>query len=350
MDSVYRGPIAPRGGDPPRIKLDLTTDELLAMPPVERSVVHPFSDAPDGGIKALCYAYEEVFGEKVRALGERARPRDLYDVINLYRHDEFHAEPAAILDVLTRKCAHKSIALPTLESIKPFYEELSGDWQTMLAHQLPALPPLDSFWDALTEFFAWLAGGARPAAPEPFPLAQGEVILRQPLGTLSGPGMVASALEIIRFAAANRLTVEIDYVKENGEHTTREIEAYSLRRTAAGHIILHVHDVLRNDHRSYRTDRIRAARATARTFTPRVAIELTPGGAQAIPATARSAGAVRYSGSAWSTTRHTPAFVYQCPMCSKTFRRKNRDTSLRPHKMPNGWDCSGRRAVLVSTD
>src|SRR5262249_59821995 len=45
----YRGPIAPRGGDLPRIKLDLTSDELLAMPPVERPVIHAYSDEPEGG-------------------------------------------------------------------------------------------------------------------------------------------------------------------------------------------------------------------------------------------------------------------------------------------------------------
>src|ERR1700730_6488792 len=41
---------------------------------------------------------------------------------------------------------------------------------------------------------------------------------------------------------------------------------------AAGRIVLHAHDMLRNEHRSYRTDRISRARATARTFTPRNAI------------------------------------------------------------------------------
>src|ERR1035438_9853148 len=34
----YRGPIAPSGGDLPRIKLDLTSDEVLALPPVDRPV------------------------------------------------------------------------------------------------------------------------------------------------------------------------------------------------------------------------------------------------------------------------------------------------------------------------
>jgi predicted nucleotidyltransferase component of viral defense system len=137
----YRGPIAPRG-DLPRIKLDLTTDELLALSPVQRPVVHQYSDAPEGGITALCYAYEEVFGEKVRALGERARPRDLYDVINLYTHDEFQPDPRSILDVLKRKCDYKAIRLPTLDTIRAFRDELAGDWPIMLGHQLPALPPL----------------------------------------------------------------------------------------------------------------------------------------------------------------------------------------------------------------
>jgi len=72
----YRGPIAP-SSDLPRIKLDLTLDEVLVLPPVSRPVSHPYSDSPEQGMQSRCYSYEEVFAEKVRALAERARPRDL---------------------------------------------------------------------------------------------------------------------------------------------------------------------------------------------------------------------------------------------------------------------------------
>jgi predicted nucleotidyltransferase component of viral defense system len=61
----YNGPLG-RGGSLPRIKLDLTVDEVLVLPPVTRLVDHPYSDAPKGGISARCYAYEEVFAEKIR--------------------------------------------------------------------------------------------------------------------------------------------------------------------------------------------------------------------------------------------------------------------------------------------
>ena len=75
----YRGPMQPRG-DLPRIKLDLTADEIMVLDPVARGVHHPYSDLPAIGIRIKSYCFEEVFAEKIRALAERERPRDLYDV------------------------------------------------------------------------------------------------------------------------------------------------------------------------------------------------------------------------------------------------------------------------------
>jgi predicted nucleotidyltransferase component of viral defense system len=352
----YRGPIAPASRDLPRIKLDLTSDEIVVLDAVVRDVAHPYTDQPEEGIKILCYAYEEVFGERVRALGERARPRDLYDVINLYRHDDFQPAPGKVLDVLRRKCTFKNITVPTLDTIRAFFDELAGDWDTMLGHQLPALPQLNSFWDVLPEFFAWLAGGARPTVPAPYPLASGEAVLRPALGAIGTSSAFASSLEIIRFAAANRLTVEIDYVKENGEHTTREIEAYSLRSTKAGHVVLHAFDMNRNDHRSYRTERIRGARATGRTFVPRYAIELTPSGSQSVPSTSRAPSSIGGMFGRTPVRVRKPArphfgvtYVFQCPVCSKKFERRTYDSMLRPHKNPDGWDCPGRAGIYVGT-
>ena len=86
----YRGPVSPTSGAGgwPKIKLDLTADEKLVLAPVRREVFHPYSDRPEDGLWINAYSYEEAFGEKIRALGERTRPRDLYDVVNLYRHGE----------------------------------------------------------------------------------------------------------------------------------------------------------------------------------------------------------------------------------------------------------------------
>ena len=92
----YRGPMQ-RRGDSPRIKLDLTCDEILVLEPTIREVHHPYPDRPAGGIQVQCYSYEEVFSEKIRALAERERPRDLYDVVHLYRHESERTDRALVM-------------------------------------------------------------------------------------------------------------------------------------------------------------------------------------------------------------------------------------------------------------
>jgi predicted nucleotidyltransferase component of viral defense system len=347
----YRGPIAPSSGDLPRVKLDLTGDELVALAPVDRPVLHPYSDAPAAGIMARCYSYEEVFAEKVRALGERARPRDLYDVINLFRHDEFHPAAAVIHDVLSRKCAFKGVAIPTFAGLAALKEELEADWSVMLTHQLPALPPVDAFWSELPALFAWIEGGRPPTVPAAFPLAAGDLVIRPPAGTIAVAGMATSApLEVIRFAASNRLCVELDYVDERGQRGVRVIEPYSLRQTQAGDVVLHAVRADSQQHRSYRVDRIVGARATQQTFSPRYAVELTPMGPISIPpATYTPRVTAARPRQSRGSSHYGPTYVYECGYCGKRFEHTKQDATLRAHKDKNGWPCSSRHGFWVDT-
>jgi len=69
---AYRGPIAPRGGDLPRVRLDLTSDEHVVLPSVIRPVTHPYSDAPADGIEARCN------GVRAGGLCATCRPRRIF--------------------------------------------------------------------------------------------------------------------------------------------------------------------------------------------------------------------------------------------------------------------------------
>jgi predicted nucleotidyltransferase component of viral defense system len=112
----YKGPISPTR-PLPRVKLDLTADERIVLPPETIEIFHPYSDAPEEGIEVLAYDYVEAFAEKFRALAERTRPRDLYDVVNLYRNAEARPEQQRFVEVLRNKCAFKGIELPQLADI-----------------------------------------------------------------------------------------------------------------------------------------------------------------------------------------------------------------------------------------
>ncbi len=359
----YRGPISPKSDRQlPRIKLDLTADERLVLPPERLPIYHPYTDAPPDGIEVLTYAYEEAFGEKVRALGERTRPRDLYDVINLFRNDKARPTAAVLLDVLRQKCEFKGITIPSMEVITPHFDDLEGAWDSMLAHQLTALPPLNDFWAALPDFFAWLIGGAAPTSLAPYRLAEGESTLRARTLQLPVPARAQSFIEIIRFAAANRLLVDLDYAPESGRSGVRRIEPYSLGETSNGDVILHIEKPGLNEHRTYRVDRIKGAQVTNESFVPRHQIELSADEPLHIPPTDRTArpsiqsprparGRARSSlRSSRAKTSFGPTYVYECPACGKRFNRKSYGGALNPHKdKSTGYPCYGRVGMLVDT-
>ena len=215
----YRGPLG-RAGDAPRIKLDLTADERVVLAPDRRQAHHPYSDRPPDGIAVTTYSFEEVFAEKLRALAERLRPRDLYDVIHLYRRRELEADRAEVVATLKEKCEFKGIPVPTIGAIQesPLVGELEAAWGQMLGYQLPELPSFDTFWGELPEVFAWLfEERARVVLPVMAVRAAG------PLDTAWRPPTMATSwrafgttapLEVVRFAAANGLCVELDYRDE----------------------------------------------------------------------------------------------------------------------------------------
>lgn len=340
----YRGPRnAPTPGS---IKLDLTDNEVVVQPSVLRGIGHPYEDIlPDPAV-VRCYGFEEVFAEKLRALGERLRPRDLYDVVNLFRRRDLRAEPRLIFAVLAEKCQWKGVAVPTYASLEssPYRIELESEWENMLAHQLPVLPPFEHFWEELPTLFAWLEGR----------LLLEELPVLAPTGeedaTWSAPPVVWTwgvgvPLETIRFAAANHLCVELRY-----GGTTRVIEPYSLRRTKEGNLVLHAVKADTREPRSYRVDRIQGIRVTTRAFRPVYAIEFAQVGPIVAPPTTRKVGTTTTGGSAIRRPKRPssqPSYVIECPVCGKRFNRLRGSTALRPHKDTHGDQCFGKHGYIA---
>jgi predicted nucleotidyltransferase component of viral defense system len=346
----YRGPVSSVVGGLPRIKLDLTADERVVLPPVRVPIYHPYTDAPDGGFEVLAYDYVEAFAEKFRALAERTRPRDLYDVVNLYRNADARPEPVRFLAVLREKCAFKGIEVPQLADLEPHRDDLEAGWQHMLAHQLPALLPVQSFWDELPAIFDWLLRAVAPVALTALPLGVGETTIRERVIAFPAGFSGHSQIETIRFAAANRLIIDLDYRDKDGRRSMRAIEAYSLRRTQAGDVLLMAVREEDGRPRSYRLDSILGAAVTPRSFAPRYPIELTPSGPQSIPQTSGgSSGVIRRRASISHRAATGPTYVYHCSVCGKEFSRKNRDGRLSAHKNRAGGDCYGRYGNLART-
>ncbi len=147
-------------------------------------------------------------------------------------------------------------------------DELRAEWANMLAHQLPQLPAFDTVLSRLPEAIAWIDAGVMLAAAalQPLPLRPNEQVIATPSG-LQGRG--ASALDILQFAGANRLVVDLEY---NGRR--RPIEPYSLRLPRTGNLLLYAWDIEADHIKAFNVALISGASATDTAFHPRYRIEL----------------------------------------------------------------------------
>lgn len=269
----YRGPIGPSQGyrSLPRLKIDLTFDEVVVAPPVGRIIHHHYSDNPQGEPLIRCYPPEEAYAEKICALGQRAKARDLYDAINIFRSNEERPDLSVLNDLIRKKCAHRGNPIPALADVQAKRKILEDTWAPMLRHQLRELPPFESFFNALPEFFDWLETGALPSLPAIDQMATDEEMIREPTMNLPINLGTQISLEAIRFAGVNYLCTDVQY----GQATDR-IEPYSLRRTKDGDLVLHAVRTTDGELCSYPISQIHGATVTQQAFVPRYLVELRP--------------------------------------------------------------------------
>lgn len=287
----YRGPLLRQTGTLPRIKIDLTQHELIVESPAERPIQHFYSDAPQPPVSILCYSVNEILAEKTRALCERqGRARDLYDVVNIVRNFSEQIDLHKASDTIRRKFAYKLLKTPTVESILQAVDPnvMQANWAQQLRQQLPTLPPVTSYLDELhgTALRWVVAAPVFEKAPSITSNPEERLIPRSPFPQLQRVGIARGAspargiipsfgrLDSIRYAAQNRLCVEIYY-----HGVPRLVEPYSLRMPKTGNLLLYAFELLKGGVptqtiKAYKVAELQAAKATETAFRPRFMVEL----------------------------------------------------------------------------
>ena len=323
------------------IKLDLTNNEIMVLDPVIQKVHHPYSDELKEGIQARCYAFEEVIAEKIRALAERARPRDLYDVIHFFRNRNMIPKPQLVYDILEKKCRFKNIPAPTFDFIEQHekLDELEPQWKNMLVHQLPALPPMESFWKDLEPFFHWLYGNIEEQHLNAVSKDNDEKIFNP--GRVTGFRSADDILHKIQFAAGNRVCLKMRY---HDKWIT--IEPLSFRRSqATGNRLFYGFHREDGQIKCFIVRKIQSIEVTNIPYEERKhPVEITASGKVSMPPL-RTKTRNYYSKSYGSN--YDEPYTYECSYCGKRFKRKKMNSKLNPHKDKNGYPCSGRTGYLV---
>lgn len=281
----YRGPLTVgQGGSAPTIKLDLTVDEKVVLEPVKKPIIHNYSDIDKNLFTALCYHFVDLFAEKTRALDERKRPgaRDLFDVVNMHRYvtNIINVDLAKLNHSLREKCSFKGIAIPSMATMNLKQEEFRVQWEKQLKHQLQELPPFESYWNDLPDFFNWLSGNSPKKQPSRLEIP-GQQLQVLAIGIDEGSRNFvfenkSRIVQNIRFAAASRLCILLHYQKETGECKQYLLEPYSFRTTSENKILLYA--IHGDKPKAFRVDRITDAAVTNDVFVPKYTVEIVEDG------------------------------------------------------------------------
>lgn len=134
-----------------RIKVEVTHDEPVILPPVEKSIIHGYEENLE--CKINCYSLEEIVAEKLRALLQthqklvsrgwnKPRARDYYDLWSILREYSNSINAAICIETLIQKCQVREV---TYQNTDDFFttelvREAKQYWQSSLGNLIKELP------------------------------------------------------------------------------------------------------------------------------------------------------------------------------------------------------------------
>ncbi len=269
----YMGPLGGAPNSLPRIKFDITQDEMIVDVPETRALHHSYTDEANPPPQVLCYTINEFLAEKTRALVERrGRARDIYDIVNISRNFREEIKKDRAKSIVQKKFEFKALPPPSVKQVMDAidFETLKANWDEQLAHQISNLPPVETFIEDLEDAIAWWL---QPELAKPPLRSMPEAIGRAPQRVFF-PSASGTTMDRIRQAARNKLRVLISY-----KGSQRLVEAYSPRYPSTGNEILHVWEVKKDGEtseqpKSFKTHDITSVSVSNQSFIPKWRIEL----------------------------------------------------------------------------
>lgn len=135
------------------IKIEITADEPVILPPPRRPLLHNYDDGLEAEV--LVYRLEEIVAEKLRALLQsearrvkrgwtRPRTRDFYDLWRVLGDLHKGIDAAVIPAVLRKKCEVRNVSFTSADDFfaEGLLAEVDAAWTQSLAALVSDLPPL----------------------------------------------------------------------------------------------------------------------------------------------------------------------------------------------------------------
>jgi len=136
------------------VKVDVTPERPVAKV-LSKPLSHQYSDYPRFQVRVECL--EEILAQKLRALVERRKSRDYYDV---WRMLELEFDQAKVKTLFRQKCAVKGIQFQGLSDFFPvdLRDILRGYWERELGRLVHPVPDMEAVLEELQGALRKLVG------------------------------------------------------------------------------------------------------------------------------------------------------------------------------------------------
>lgn len=312
-------------------RMDVTEFDRLHLPPIERQLIHPYSDASECVTNIRCAQLEEVLASKLKCLLQRRHVADLYDLCHwIFFHGD-DIDRRAVLQVFLQKTIYQPDPGAAGELLKNLaFDSFREAWDKYILCATDVLMP---FADALEQFLSMIGSlfsGSR--------------------GWGRGIFFPSEYRNPILEAGSRARLIRVVY-----KGVARVVEPYSLRfkrkKDGTAREYLYVHEITKgegstNETRQYVADRMQSIQVLDEGFDPRYPVELSSAGEYGPKRDFDRGGSLprvlapRRRRSKRRTSGIT--YVVRCPSCRRTFQRKKMNMTLKPHKDRNGNPCYGR--------
>jgi len=146
-----------------KIKLEISRDEELVYPTVEKKILHEYGEDIQQTLRA--YALEEILTEKYRGILQnqerlkkkgwvRSRVRDFYDLRQILKHFKTEVDFKGFKEAFMKKCLMKGIQFEGSQQFfnqKEYLERVKQDWEQYLGDLILGL---SSFEETIAELNA----------------------------------------------------------------------------------------------------------------------------------------------------------------------------------------------------
>ena len=140
-------------GSNKNIKVDISTDELVINPPIQKTLLQTYSDQLD--CKLFCYSLEEVLTEKMRSLLQRTRSRDLFDIWYLLEVQKMNINENYSDFVDKTKYKHFDPS-DFINRVEDRFLSFRKQWDASMQHQIKNLPKFEDVVRGLGKHFMLL--------------------------------------------------------------------------------------------------------------------------------------------------------------------------------------------------